>query len=262
MPAGVAHLDLRVALLHDRADGSSHTRRSRASRRAAATGHGAATAGRDRHGRRAVPGRPHLDQYRHATRSPEPYWREGVRREPGDSRANTALGEWHLRRGELAEAERHLRRAIASSPCATQTPRDGEAGYLLGVMLRQGRPTRRGRRGVRQGSWNGGSPAAAANGPRDRAVAARGDLAGPSSSWSVPSPSSPTPALALALRAALCAVRVTGSVRLRSSMRCSPRTRWTSGPSMNGAARGHGRDAARWRKQPRHRPRRSSRRPP
>ena len=43
----------------------------------------------------------HLEQYRHATRSPEDYWNEAVRRDPGDSRANNALGRWHLRRGEF-----------------------------------------------------------------------------------------------------------------------------------------------------------------
>ncbi len=30
----------------------------------------------------------HLEQYRHATRSPEPYWREALRRDPGDARCN------------------------------------------------------------------------------------------------------------------------------------------------------------------------------
>src|SRR5829696_944558 len=32
----------------------------------------------------------HLEQYRHATRSPEPYWQEAVQRDPGDARCNTA----------------------------------------------------------------------------------------------------------------------------------------------------------------------------
>src|ERR1035438_8610755 len=54
----------------------------------------------------------HLEQYRHATRNPEPYWREAIRRDPEDSRANCALGRWHLRRGELALAERLLRTSI------------------------------------------------------------------------------------------------------------------------------------------------------
>jgi tetratricopeptide (TPR) repeat protein len=78
----------------------------------------------------------HLDQYRHATRSPELYWREALRRDPDDARCNTALGDWCLRRGEPAIAERHLRAAIARLTRRNQNPRDGEPFYLLGVALR------------------------------------------------------------------------------------------------------------------------------
>jgi tetratricopeptide (TPR) repeat protein len=34
----------------------------------------------------------HLEQYRHPTRDPEAYWREALRRDPGDARCNLALG--------------------------------------------------------------------------------------------------------------------------------------------------------------------------
>ncbi len=78
----------------------------------------------------------HLDQYRHATRAPDPYWREGLRRDPDDSRCNTALGVWHLRRGELDVAERHLRRAIARLARRNPNPYDGEPFYQLGLALR------------------------------------------------------------------------------------------------------------------------------
>jgi len=82
----------------------------------------------------------HLQQYRHATRSPEPYWREAVRRDPGDSRANTALGVWHLKRGEFVQAESHLRTAIARLTRRNPNPYDGEPYYQLGLALRhQGR---------------------------------------------------------------------------------------------------------------------------
>src|SRR5262249_3741175 len=50
----------------------------------------------------------HLEQYRHATRHPEAYWREALRRDPGDSRCNNAIGLWHLRRGEVHQAEQHF----------------------------------------------------------------------------------------------------------------------------------------------------------
>jgi tetratricopeptide (TPR) repeat protein len=77
----------------------------------------------------------HLEQYRHPTRSPESYWREALRRDPEDSRANHALGRWHLRRGELAAAEKHLRIAIARLTQQNPNPADGEPFYNLGRAL-------------------------------------------------------------------------------------------------------------------------------
>lgn len=40
----------------------------------------------------------HLDQYRHPTREATAYWREALRRDPGDARCNTAMGLWHYKR--------------------------------------------------------------------------------------------------------------------------------------------------------------------
>jgi tetratricopeptide (TPR) repeat protein len=79
----------------------------------------------------------HLEQYRHATRMPELYWREALRRDPGDSRCHLALGKWHLRRGELAEAEQHLRSAVARLTERNPNPYDGEPHYQLGLTLRE-----------------------------------------------------------------------------------------------------------------------------
>lgn len=78
----------------------------------------------------------HLEQYRHATRGPEAYWREALRRDPGDSRCLNALGRWHLRRGEFAEAEGYFRAAIARLTLRNPNPYDGEPYYNLGVGLR------------------------------------------------------------------------------------------------------------------------------
>ncbi|HEX3437281.1 MAG TPA: DUF5107 domain-containing protein, partial [Pseudacidobacterium sp.] len=77
----------------------------------------------------------HLEQYRHPTRSPEVYWIEGLRRDPGDSRCNNALGRWHLRRGEFAEAEKYLRAGIARLTTRNPNPYDGEPYYNLGLTL-------------------------------------------------------------------------------------------------------------------------------
>jgi tetratricopeptide (TPR) repeat protein len=82
----------------------------------------------------------HLEQYRHATRSPEPYWREGLRRDPNESRIHNALGQWHLRRGEFAEAAEHFESAIARLTALNPNPRDSEPYYYLGLTRRyQGR---------------------------------------------------------------------------------------------------------------------------
>lgn len=77
----------------------------------------------------------HLDQYRHATRSPEPYWLEALRRDPGDARAHVALAARRMRDGRLVDAEQHLRSAVGRLTLRNPNPRDGEAHYRLGLVL-------------------------------------------------------------------------------------------------------------------------------
>jgi len=82
----------------------------------------------------------HLEQYRHPTRAAEPYWLEALRRDPGDSRSNHALGRFYMRRGEFDIAEKYLRTAIARLTLRNPNPSDGEPYYNLGLTLRyQGR---------------------------------------------------------------------------------------------------------------------------
>src|SRR5215470_6333468 len=78
----------------------------------------------------------HLEQYRHATRYPEDYWREALRRDAGDSRCNNAMGLWHLRRGEFLLAEECFRRAIGRLTQRNPNTREGEPFYNLGLVLR------------------------------------------------------------------------------------------------------------------------------
>lgn len=78
----------------------------------------------------------HLDQYRHATRAPDAYWCEALRRDPCDSRCNNAMGMRHLRRGEFEAAEEDFRRAIGRLTQRNPNPCDGEPYYNLGVTLR------------------------------------------------------------------------------------------------------------------------------
>jgi len=77
----------------------------------------------------------HLEQYRHPTRSPEPYWLEAIRRDAGDSRAQHAIGRWHMRRGEFVKAEQHFRAAIARLTERNPNPYDGEPHYNFGLTL-------------------------------------------------------------------------------------------------------------------------------
>lgn len=77
----------------------------------------------------------HLEQYRHPTRAAEPYWLEAIRRDPGDSRSNHALGHSFMRRGEFERAEAYLRATIARLTRRNPNPNDGEPFYNLGLTL-------------------------------------------------------------------------------------------------------------------------------
>lgn len=77
----------------------------------------------------------HLEQYRHATRSPEPYLLEAIRRDPGDSRSATMLAARRHRTGQYAEAERWARVAIDRLTRHNPNPYDGEAHYRRGLAL-------------------------------------------------------------------------------------------------------------------------------
>ncbi len=82
----------------------------------------------------------HLEQYRHATYPPEPYYEEALRRDPFDSRCNNALGLLLFRRGRFADAEPYFRKAIQSLTRRNPNPYDGEPYYNLGLALKmQGR---------------------------------------------------------------------------------------------------------------------------
>ncbi|WP_372593504.1 DUF5107 domain-containing protein [Actinotalea sp.] len=83
----------------------------------------------------------HLEQYRHATRSPEPYWLEALRRDSGDYRSHLALAARRYRAAQYEEAEGHLRAALARQTRLNTNPGDGEASFRLGqVLARTGRP--------------------------------------------------------------------------------------------------------------------------
>jgi tetratricopeptide (TPR) repeat protein len=96
----------------------------------------------------------YLRQYRHATRLPEPYWREALRRDPGEVRSNTALAEGAMRTGDFAAAERLLRTAITRIVAHAANPADGEAHYRLGILLTRTGRDAEAERYLTKAGWN------------------------------------------------------------------------------------------------------------
>lgn len=103
----------------------------------------------------------HLEQYRHATRQPELYWQEALRRDPGESRIHNAIGLWRLRRGEFDAAVEHFEAAIARLTHLNPNPRDGEAYYNLGLVRRYQGRMKEAYDAFYKSTWNGAWRAAA-----------------------------------------------------------------------------------------------------
>ncbi|GAA2148966.1 DUF5107 domain-containing protein [Glycomyces algeriensis] len=121
----------------------------------------------------------HLAQYRHATRAPEPYWAEALRRDPGDARSNTALAARLAHAGRLVEAEAHLRAAVERLTRRNPNPRDGEAHYRLGLVLARQRRDAEAKAAFGTASWDAtwADPAAVATARIDLAAGHDDDAA-------------------------------------------------------------------------------------
>ncbi|MGN0163198.1 MAG: DUF5107 domain-containing protein [Candidatus Ornithomonoglobus sp.] len=78
----------------------------------------------------------HLEQYRHATRRPEEYYLEGLRRDPLDIRLNNGYGKILYKKGLFDEAEKHFRNAIKRATYLNPNPYDCEPYYNLGLALK------------------------------------------------------------------------------------------------------------------------------
>jgi tetratricopeptide (TPR) repeat protein len=78
----------------------------------------------------------HLEQYRHATYHPVPYYEQALANDPGDFRCNNALGLWYLRRGQFAKSEGYFRTAIATVTARNPNPYDTEPYYNLGLCCK------------------------------------------------------------------------------------------------------------------------------
>ena len=77
-----------------------------------------------------------IEQFHAPGASPEPYWEEALRRDPGDARVNTAFGIRRLKEARFAEAEQHFRKALERLTASYTDPKDGEPFYYLGLALK------------------------------------------------------------------------------------------------------------------------------
>ena len=67
---------------------------------------------------------------------PTDYFKEVLRRDPGDTRANTQMGVYYRLRGEYDKAAGYLRTAIRRQTHDYTRPKDAEAMYNLGLVLK------------------------------------------------------------------------------------------------------------------------------
>jgi tetratricopeptide (TPR) repeat protein len=77
-----------------------------------------------------------IEQFHHATYQPLNYYCEALKRDPGDIRTNTAIGNIHLQNGNYSEAREYLGKAIERLTRDYTRPKDGEALYLQGLTLK------------------------------------------------------------------------------------------------------------------------------
>lgn len=75
----------------------------------------------------------HLELYRHPTRYPEPYWEEGLQRDPLNYQAHLGLGKAALKQVVLDQARDHLQNAVDILTTYHPNPSTGEAHYYLGI---------------------------------------------------------------------------------------------------------------------------------
>jgi tetratricopeptide (TPR) repeat protein len=78
----------------------------------------------------------HLEQYRHPTIDPEPYWEAALAKDPTDARCNNAMGLNRYRRGQFEAAVSYFQAAIDKLTQRNPNPRDGEPFYDLGMTLK------------------------------------------------------------------------------------------------------------------------------
>jgi len=77
----------------------------------------------------------HLEQYKQHNYDARDYYLEGLRRDPGDIRCNTAMGRIALKNGDFEACISYCNKAIERLTSRNQHPTDTEAIYLKGIAL-------------------------------------------------------------------------------------------------------------------------------
>lgn len=97
----------------------------------------------------------HLEQYRHATYSPEAYYLEGLKRDASDIRINNGYGKYLYNRGRFEESEKYFSAAIKSSIWKNPNPYDCEPYYNLGLALKMTGKTDKAFDAFYKATWDG-----------------------------------------------------------------------------------------------------------
>lgn len=78
----------------------------------------------------------HLEQYRHATCLPEPYYLEGLKRDASDIRLNNGYGKYLYNKGHFAQSVDYFKAAVQSATWKNPNPYDCEPYYNLGLAYK------------------------------------------------------------------------------------------------------------------------------
>jgi tetratricopeptide (TPR) repeat protein len=103
-----------------------------------------------------------LEQFHNPYFDPEAYYREALRRDPGDARTNAAVGVLALRRARFEEAESRLAAAVARLTANHTRASDGEPQYFLGLTRVARGKAADAREAFAAAGWDVGFTAAAA----------------------------------------------------------------------------------------------------
>lgn len=79
----------------------------------------------------------HLEQYHHASRDPESYYKEGVRRDPHHYLCNLALAQLAYNRAEFGQAVTYADSALARAYLLNKNPACGKACYIRACAKEQ-----------------------------------------------------------------------------------------------------------------------------